>query len=72
MNSDRESDWTSGDEEPSMRNMVQSLTTMMASLNTRMDQMDGGGRKRRKVTFRAIWDCIPGHLSALYITAAAL
>ena len=52
VNSELESDWTSGDEAPSMRDMVQSLSAMMASLNTRMGQMDGGGRKRRTVTFR--------------------
>ena len=36
-----------------MRDMVQYLTAMMVSLISRMDQMDGGGRKRRKVTFRS-------------------
>ena len=33
VNTDHESDWTSGNEEPSMRDMVQNLTAMMASLN---------------------------------------
>ena len=33
-----------------MRDMVQNLTAMMASMNSRMNQMDGGGRKRRKVS----------------------
>ena len=52
MEADHESDWTSGDDEPSMREMVRGLTSMMSSLNARMNQMDGGGRKKRKVTFR--------------------
>ena len=52
VNSEHELDLTSGEEGPSMKNMFQSLTAMMALLNTRMDQMDGGGRKKRKVAFR--------------------
>ena len=43
MDSENESDWTSGDEKPSMREMVCGLTNMMTSLNSRMNQMDGGG-----------------------------
>ena len=35
-----------------MRDIVQNLTAMIASLNTRMDEMDGAGRKKRKVIFR--------------------
>ena len=58
VNSDHESDWTYGDEEPSIRNMVQSLPTMMASLNTRMDQMDGGGRKKKESNL--LW-CYAGY-----------
>ena len=52
MDSEHDLDWTSGDEEPSMREMVRGLTNMMTSLNSRMNQMDGGRRKKGKVSFR--------------------
>ena len=51
VNSEHEWDWTSREEEPSMKDMFQSLTAMMASLNTRMEQIDGGGRKKGNVAF---------------------
>ena len=48
VHSDNESDYASEEEELSMRDMVQNLMVMMAPLNMRMDQMDGGGRKKEK------------------------
>ena len=48
MHSDNESDYASEEEGPSVRDMVQNLTAMIASLNMRMDQMDGGRKKREK------------------------
>ena len=51
--SDHESDWTSGEEEPSMKMMFSNLTAMMSSLSTCMDQVEGGGRKKRKVAFHS-------------------
>ena len=44
-----DTDWAS-DEEPSMRDAIRSLTAMMTSMNARLNQMDGGERKRRKLT----------------------
>ena len=35
-----------------MKDMFNNLTAMMASLTSQMDLMDGGGRKKRKVTFQ--------------------
>ena len=46
--SDNEADWPSEEEELSMRDVVRNLTAMMASMNSRLNQMDGRGRKRRK------------------------
>ena len=43
------SEHKSEEEEPSMKDMFQNLTAMMTSLN----QMDGGGRKKRKVAFHS-------------------
>ena len=51
---DHESDWTLHEDEPSMKEMFSNLTTMMSSLSTSMDQMDGGGRKKRKVAFHRL------------------
>ena len=41
--SDFESDATSGDDEPSVRDMLKGLSSMMSSLNTRMDEIEGDG-----------------------------
>ena len=49
--SEDESDWTSGEDEPSMRNMLKGLTSTMTTLNTRMDDLEGGGQKKRRVSF---------------------
>ena len=46
---DVDTDWAS-DEELSMRDTVRNLTAMMTTMNARLNQMDGGGRKRRKVS----------------------
>ena len=51
--SEHESDWTFGEEEPSMKDMFQNFTAMMTLLSTEMDQMDGEGRKKRKVAFHS-------------------
>ena len=45
---DHVSDWTSGDDEPSVKDMFANMRVMMASLSTRMDEVEGGGRKNRK------------------------
>ena len=49
--SDHESDWTAGDDEHSVKDMFNNMTAMMPSLSTHMDEMEGGGRKKRKVAF---------------------
>ena len=51
---DHDSDCTMGDEEsePSVKALLANMMTMVASLSTQMDEMEGGGRKTRKVVFR--------------------
>ena len=44
---DHESDWTLGNDEPSVKDMLGNMTHMMASLSTCMDRIEGGGRKTR-------------------------
>ena len=34
-----------------MKDLFNNMTAMMASLSTRMDEMEGGGRKKRMVAF---------------------
>ena len=48
---DHESDWTSGDNGPSVKDMFTNMTAMMASLSTHMGEMEGRGRKKGKVVF---------------------
>ena len=50
--SEVDSDMTLGEDEPSIRDMLRGLTTMMATMNTRMDGTKGEGRKKRRVAFR--------------------
>ena len=47
-----DSDLTSGEDEPSVRDALRGLTTMMATMSSRLDDMEGDGRKRRWVAFR--------------------
>ena len=62
-----DSDWTSGgkDEEVSVKSLLSNRTTMMASMMTRMDQMDGGP-KRWKVAFQG------DHPAPLMVTPEAV
>ena len=48
-----DSDWTSGGEDKvTVQDLLSNVTTMMASLNTRLEAIEGDGKKRRKVAFR--------------------
>ena len=47
-----DSDMTSGEDEPSVHDMLRGLTTMMATMNTRIGGIEGEGRKKRRVAFR--------------------
>ena len=47
-----DSDMTSGEDEPSVRDVLRGLTTMMATMSTRLDDIEGDGRKKRRVAFR--------------------
>ena len=47
-----DSDLTSGEDEPSVCDALRGLTTMMATMSSRLDDMEGEGRKRRRVAFR--------------------
>ena len=50
--SDFDSDGASGSDEPSVKVILKNLSSMMATLSTGMDDMEGDGRKKRRVTFR--------------------
>ena len=43
---------SSGQDEPSVQDALRGITTMMASMNTRIEAMEGGNRKKRRVAFR--------------------
>ena len=43
---------TLGKDELSVRDMLKGLSSMMATLSTRMDDIEGEGRKKRRVAFR--------------------
>ena len=47
-----DSDLTSGEDEPTVRDALRGLTTMMVTMSSRLDDMEGEGRKRRWVAFR--------------------
>ena len=47
--SDNDTDWASEEEEPSMRDALRNLTAMMATMNLRLNKMDGGGNKKEDV-----------------------
>ena len=47
-----DSDLISGEDEPSVRDALRDLTTMMATMSSRLDDMEGEGSKRRRVAFR--------------------
>ena len=47
-----DSNMTSGEEEPTVRDALRGITAMMATMSSRLDEMEGEGRKRRRVAFR--------------------
>ena len=53
MQSDNDTDWASEGEESFMQDAVRNLTAMMAAMNSRLNKMDGGGRKRGKLSAAA-------------------
>ena len=50
--SDFDSDGASGSDEPSVKDVLKNLSPMMATLSTRMDDMEGDGRRKRRVALR--------------------
>ena len=44
-----DSDLTSGEDEPSVRDALRGLTTMMATMSSHLDDMEEEGRKRRTI-----------------------
>ena len=51
--SDIDSDGASGSNEPSVKDVLKDLSSMMATLSTRMDGLEGDGRRNRRVAVRS-------------------